>query len=132
MKICSRCKVEQDLSNFYKTDGYCKPCRRIKKREYYANNPNHYKSYTRTRVYGLTPDNISQLKTLQKERCGICQQALAAKFCVDHDHITGEVRGLLCYNCNTAIGKLQERASLLRRAALWVEGGGIGGIGESQ
>lgn len=40
---------------------------------------------------------------------------------VDHDHISGHVRGLLCRNCNSAIGLLRDDPELIRRAANYVE-----------
>lgn len=40
---------------------------------------------------------------------------------VDHDHLTGKPRGLLCYKCNTAIGKFDDRPELLRKAADYIE-----------
>ncbi len=45
-----------------------------------------------------------------------------AKLMVDHDHTTGEVRGLLCHNCNRAIGLLREDPERLRRAIEYLEG----------
>jgi len=43
---------------------------------------------------------------------------------LDHNHITGEIRGLLCFNCNTAIGKLKTDigTQLLRKAIKYIEG----------
>ena len=43
---------------------------------------------------------------------------------VDHDHKTGNIRGLLCYRCNTGIGKLLDSPDILRRAADYIEMGG--------
>ena len=40
--------------------------------------------------------------------------------CVDHDHATGEIRGLLCVNCNSAIGKLRDDPILLQRATCYL------------
>lgn len=58
----------------------------------------------------------------QKESCKICEkkfkQGVSAH--VDHDHDTGEVRGLLCLNCNTGIGKLGDSAVTCLDAAFYL------------
>jgi hypothetical protein len=43
------------------------------------------------------------------------------RFAVDHDHITGRIRGLLCSACNTAIGLLRDSPIALQRAIEWVK-----------
>jgi hypothetical protein len=43
---------------------------------------------------------------------------------VDHSHETGAVRGLLCHNCNRALGLIHDDAAVLRRAAEYIETGG--------
>ncbi len=56
--------------------------------------------------------------------CAIChgpQIATGRAFDIDHNHITKQVRGLLCNLCNTAIGKFEENPVLLRRAADYLE-----------
>ena len=53
------------------------------------------------------------------EICGSNEKTLH----VDHDHSTGEIRGVLCFLCNSAIGKLKDSAALLRKAAEYIEKG---------
>ncbi|WP_347878324.1 endonuclease VII domain-containing protein [Streptomyces sp. KS 21] len=52
--------------------------------------------------------------------CCICLKAPAVH--VDHCHETGRVRGVLCFNCNSAIGKLGDDPDILRRAISYLEG----------
>ena len=49
--------------------------------------------------------------------CGVKAMDLPKALCVDHDHATGEVRGLLCRSCNVAIGHLRDSRELVLRAA---------------
>jgi hypothetical protein len=51
--------------------------------------------------------------------CAICRAAPAAH--VDHDHATGEVRALLCFNCNGGLGQFRDDPFLLHVAAFYVE-----------
>ena len=54
----------------------------------------------------------------QEGRCAICNNP--AK-CVDHDHATGKVRGILCAGCNRALGFMFDKPALLRRGAEYLE-----------
>jgi len=58
--------------------------------------------------------------------CAICgeREVGGRRLAVDHDHATGCYRGLLCMNCNMAIGKFRDRPDLLRKAADYLEAGG--------
>ena len=62
--------------------------------------------------YGLTIDDYEELYRKQKGKCAICGTAERSRrnqrLCVDHDHKTGKIRGLLCDNCNRGIGLLKE------------------------
>ena len=51
--------------------------------------------------------------------CAICRRAPAAH--VDHDHLTGAVRALLCFNCNGGLGQFKDDPAVLRAAAEYVE-----------
>lgn len=62
------------------------------------------------RKYGMTLDDYSNLYTKQEGRCALCrvhQRDLNYKLNVDHDHKTGEVRGLLCTLCNVNLGEIE-------------------------
>jgi hypothetical protein len=84
---------------------------------------------TLKRVYGITLEQWDALYVAQDGRCAICLRPLAAdkgqpgqQAAVDHDHETGEIRGLLCrMPCNYGIGVLREEPERLRRAAEYLE-----------
>lgn len=59
------------------------------------------------------------LDTAYKEECGNY-----SRLSVDHDHQTGKIRGLLCNNCNRAIGLLKDSSDILYKAAKYIEKGG--------
>ena len=76
------------------------------------------------RTYSITLAEYDALLELQKGRCAICGgegflmgPQHKKKLVVDHDHATGKVRGLLCHNCNRALGLLGDKPELLHRAA---------------
>ena len=58
------------------------------------------------RKYGLTLEGFEQLLASQGGGCAICGKPDVDN--VDHDHATGQVRGILCWNCNIAIGQLED------------------------
>lgn len=67
--------------------------------------------------YGISYDQYLALLAQQNGVCAICQKTpIKRKLGVDHDHRTGEVRGLLCGNCNTGIGHLQDSTEILEQA----------------
>lgn len=67
------------------------------------------------RRYGITLDQYKSMSSLQGNKCFVCklpekreQKGIVRSLSVDHDHATGNVRRLLCYDCNTALGLLRE------------------------
>ncbi len=77
------------------------------------------------RKYGLSETQYLALYRSQNSCCPICLISLEICACgsnnehtafVDHDHITGRIRGLLCYRCNRALGGFKDRISFLERA----------------
>ena len=73
------------------------------------------------RTYGITLDVYNQMFKKQQGSCAICekhQSQLTHALSVDHNHRTQEIRGLLCKNCNAALGQFNGDTSsrLLRKA----------------
>lgn len=65
----------------------------------------------------MTVEVYESLLSEQKGVCAICSRAeVGKKLCVDHNHKTGKVRGLLCALCNQSIGMLQEDVNVLQKA----------------
>lgn len=80
--------------------------------------------------YGLTVEQFSAMLASQSGKCPICQMELKSPKvpAVDHDHQTGAVRGILCRQCNAAIGQLQDNPTVLRRAAEYLENSSSSGV----
>jgi hypothetical protein len=54
--------------------------------------------------YGVTSEKFEEMEKAQGNKCAICGKLSKTKLCVDHDHVTGNVRGLLCRLCNSGLG----------------------------
>jgi hypothetical protein len=90
-----------------------------KYKQRYVNNKDEQKERFFKRKYGLTLEQYTEIYNKQYGKCAICgkhQTKLKQALCVDHDHITNIVRGLLCSNCNTGIGMLEDNVQLLTNA----------------
>jgi len=70
------------------------------------------------RLYGISPAEYDALLAKQGGACAICRKRAKGRLCVDHCHVTGTVRGLLCNECNCALGYLKDdQASLVAALA---------------
>lgn len=72
-------------------------------------------------VYGLTLEEYDAMLIAQGGVCAICREEPTRSLAVDHDHATGQVRGLLCIRCNRAIGNLRDDPNLARRLAEYLD-----------
>lgn len=72
--------------------------------------------------FGLTPEEYDAILAAQGGVCALCERPPmpGISLHVDHDHGTGEIRGLLCVRCNNALGLFREDPDLLERAARYV------------
>lgn len=132
MKTCQKCgKRRQDRSFYRRADrksglqSHCKDCQSKSAQEWANKNPErHKKNYARYRrrfLYGISEEEFVALKKSQKGRCAICDRR-PKKFHVDHNHRTGEVRGLLCPKCNLGLGLFDESPAHLLLAVAYLNG----------
>lgn len=119
------------------SDGHCKPCRHEhennnparrerRKRRWRERNPEKVLAIQRAndlKRKGMTVEEYKALFIEQGFRCAICRKAEYTKrkgtvmqLAVDHDHLTGEKRGLLCCNCNRALGLFGDNIQILLAA----------------
>lgn len=131
MKVCRKCELEKSDVDFYRDervrDGLsarCKECCKSDARAVFQANPEPYRRRARQahiddpllsrkracKKYGITLDDYDALLEKQDGHCGMCPATTSGHnmtddFCIDHDHITGKVRGLLCSSCNLLLGK---------------------------
>ena len=73
------------------------------------------------RKFGVSAEQVEQLRNQQGEKCAICRAPLADRPNVDHCHSTGKVRGLLCRPCNLSLGGFKDSLEILLNAALYLE-----------
>ena len=74
------------------------------------------------RLYDLTLEQYEQLLKRQGGQCAICGDTNGnRRLCVDHNHVTGQVRGLLCTSCNTALERLETAPLWYERALHYLE-----------
>lgn len=86
------------------------------KRLFYGKNKEKIQSRRRELKYGVDNDGVRALLEVQGEKCGICKKSIGMDACVDHDHETREIRGLLCKGCNLAIGCFKDNKLLVMSA----------------
>jgi recombination endonuclease VII len=74
--------------------------------------------------YGMTRADYNAMHAKQNGVCKICEQKERAnnKLAIDHDHVTGKVRGLLCMACNLGLGRFHSK-ELLHKALAYLEQG---------
>jgi hypothetical protein len=99
--VCGSCRVD-DRSRPYRTD--------------------YMLEYT-LRQHRLTVTDYDQMLAAQDGRCAICRNTTPlgrGRWHIDHDHVTGQVRGLLCNNCNLGIGYFGDDPEIIKAAARYV------------
>jgi hypothetical protein len=120
---CGQVKpLEEFPRNKNSKDGrhtYCKPCHNARGRETIQRLHGNSRHYLLKKRYGIGADEFDELVRQQGGVCAICGRENPEH--VDHDHDTGEVRGILCFNCNGGLGQFRDSIDALRAAAAYLE-----------
>ena len=128
-KRCSQCYITKSIDDFHKDKtrsfgrrSHCKQCESLKYQEYAAKNREKIEDKRLRRIYGIGYGDYLEMVEKQGDRCGMCgtTENPYKSWYVDHNHATGKVRGLLCNNCNTALGMLNDDPELIEKAKQWV------------
>lgn len=138
MKTCIQCLTEKPVSEFGRNSRYadglhrkCLVCANAQARANYWRKPEKYRAAKRKRSpvtpydppasrarhlrqnYGLTLEDFDMFLRLQEGACKICGEPGTV---VDHDHLTGEYRGILCQRCNRGLGHFKDNPMMLQKA----------------
>jgi hypothetical protein len=133
-RTCTKCEKPKAVREFYeRTDAkgggpqsWCKECCKEKSSESYRrrheSGEERERGWRRKGIIGVTWNDFVEMYAEQDGRCAICKNPVRLKGVgkektdiahLDHNHKTGAARGLLCQNCNTGIGFLQDDLSVL-------------------
>lgn len=147
-KKCGRCKEVLGHQNFGSASGssdglqkWCRECRSKydsdnrdsitrRAREARQAKPEEYRRFrslaSKCRDYGISVSEYDEMLASQSGVCAICRKECKSgkRLSIDHNHETGEVRGLLCGKCNSVIGYADDCISTLRAAIEYLRGQG--------
>ena len=80
-------------------------------------------------LYGIDETQYMAIAKAQNYKCASCgddARGYEHTLCLDHDHVTNEIRGLLCSGCNTALGWLEDSPERITKLARYIRKGGLG------
>lgn len=145
-KVCLKCNIEKDSGEFHadnrtpgKRKAKCKKCENERNVIWYHSLPEDKKEKRLKRIrkslrenyekikwdslkskYGINKEDYDRMFEAQEGKCAICSIS-KDRLHVDHCHDTGIVRGLLCSNCNCAIGSLKHSTYRMKLAIEYIE-----------
>lgn len=142
MKICSRCKIEKSLDDFYESKkSWCKACQIEAYKEYKKRNREKVNATKKAwneanpdkiakmnlrraaRRVGLDPEFIVSYYESHAGTCDICgghPNGQGNRLYIDHCHDTGAFRGLLCSKCNTGLGQFDDDTARMEAAIMYL------------
>ena len=135
MKQCRVCGKKKEETDFYKTGrkkstnpeerhSECKCCAKARVKARHHANPDIARNGHLQRTYGISLAQFESMILQQDSKCAICECTEPGgkhnQWCVDHDHITGAIRQLLCKDCNIVLGLVQESPEHLERMISYI------------
>lgn len=106
---------DPEVRRAYQNKWYAKNRERLKNRPQHKRNRAQARDHNYKVVYGITAAQVDQMRADQKDHCLICDSVMGEAYNVDHDHVTGEVRGILCRHCNLMLGYARDNPAILQR-----------------
>lgn len=128
MKVCKKCGVDKNFVDFYFNRGsprsQCKECVKASRRENWRKYPENRnvakrQAWARKHKYGLTELAYTTLLESQGGGCAICRGDF--RLSVDHCHVTGKIRGILCGHCNRGLGGFRDNPDLVLGALNYLQ-----------
>jgi DNA-directed RNA polymerase subunit RPC12/RpoP len=121
---CSSCKEEKTSNKFYRNKstktGYSNQCQECRKKwkpsdEQKERYNERTRNWNRKKLSGFTREDFDNKLIEQNYKCAICgtDNPGATNWHADHDHKTGQKRGILCHKCNTGLGLLKDDVEIL-------------------
>jgi len=146
-KFCTKCCTMHPVEAFRSRGGSnshllhstCNKCLYEAHRNWVAKNPDRVQEYRnkdswtlakRCARRGITPEQLVDRYERQEECCAICKDGIElVGSAIDHNHDTGEFRGVLCKQCNRALGMFKDNPVILRNAVEYLDAFGSYGDG---
>jgi hypothetical protein len=111
LRRCRKCGKTKVLSKFKRSDGrgYCDNCQ-----------PTARKASQVKSEYGISLRDLESIRKAQGNKCAVCKGELKYER-IDHDHITGKVRGLLCHRCNILAGFIEKTPGIVEKIGTYIQ-----------
>lgn len=130
VKVCPVCAETKPVNQYWKGQYCCIPCQKDKqKNSWGSRTPQKRLEQHLKHKYGVTHAEFSQQWDRQQGCCAICRGELPdlmtydnrrRGYAIDHNHNTGEFRGILCTKCNSLLGMAKDSVEVLRRAVTYL------------
>ena len=131
MKLCPGCKIEKQITEFWKNQSACIECSKYRqKHRWHSRTPKKRLEAHLRDKYKISTEVLHQRLEEQNYKCAICKEPLPdllvyenrrRGYAIDHNHDSGEFRGVLCTNCNSLLGMAKDNKYILEAAIIYLE-----------